>query len=62
MQASWAHRAIFKNKNNANVYSICFDSCYMLTKGVNSVKAKFIGTTNCGLKEESYLGTKDLSN
>ena len=32
-----------KNKNNANVTSICFDSCYMLTKGVNGVKAKFIG-------------------
>ena len=28
-----------KNKNNANISSICFDSCYMLTKGVNGVKA-----------------------
>jgi hypothetical protein len=33
-----------KNKNkNVNVSSIKFDSCYLLTKGVNGVKAKFIG-------------------
>jgi hypothetical protein len=33
-----------KNKNkNANVSSIKFDFCYLLTKGVNGVKAKFIG-------------------
>ena len=49
------------NKNNTNVSSICFDSCYMLTKGVNGVNAKFIGTPIVGSKE-SYLGTKDLSN
>jgi hypothetical protein len=35
----------FKNKNkNANVTSIKFDSCYLLTNGVNGVKAKFIDT------------------
>ena len=33
-----------KNKNkNANVSFIKLDSCYMLTKGTNGVKAKFIG-------------------
>jgi hypothetical protein len=35
-----------KNKNkNANISLIKFDSCYFLTKGVNGVKAKFIGTS-----------------
>jgi hypothetical protein len=34
-----------KNKNkNSNVSSIKFDSCYFLTKGVNGVNAKFVGT------------------
>ena len=33
-----------KNKSkNANVSSLKLDSCYMLTKGTNGVKAKFIG-------------------
>jgi hypothetical protein len=30
-------------KSHANVSSIKFDSCYLLTKGVNGVKAKFVG-------------------
>jgi hypothetical protein len=30
-------------KSHANVSSIKFDSCYLLTKGANGVKAKFIG-------------------
>ena len=34
-----------KNKNkNTNVSSIKLDSCYLLTKGVNGVHAKFVGT------------------
>ena len=34
-----------KNKNeNANVSSIKINSFYVLTKGTNCVKAKFIGT------------------
>jgi hypothetical protein len=38
-----------KNKNkNANVSSIKFDSCYLLTKGVNGMNAKFIGTSLLG--------------
>ena len=40
-----------KNKINANISSICFDSCYMLTKGVNGMKAKFIGTPIVGSKK-----------
>jgi hypothetical protein len=42
-----------KNKNkNANVSSIKFDFCYLLTKGVNGVKAKFIGTPIVGPKKK----------
>ena len=34
-----------KNKNKkAIVSSIKFDSCYLLTKGANGVKARFVGT------------------
>jgi hypothetical protein len=41
-----------KNKNkNANVSSIKFDSCYLLTKSVNGVKAKFIRTPIVGSKK-----------
>jgi hypothetical protein len=44
-------------KNNKtkqlNVFSIRFDSCYMLTKGVNGVKAKFIGTLVVGSKKKA---------
>ena len=36
-----------KNKKDANVSSIKFDSCYLLT--------------HCGLKEESYLGAQEPS-
>ena len=43
-----------KNKNkNANVSSIKFDSCYLLTKGVNEVKAKFVGTPIMGSKKKA---------
>jgi hypothetical protein len=41
-----------KNKQH-NVSSIRFDSCYMLVKGVNSVKAKFIGTPIMGPKKKA---------
>jgi hypothetical protein len=44
----------YKNKNkNGNVSSIKFDSCYLLTKGANGVKAKFIGTPIVGLKKKA---------
>jgi hypothetical protein len=35
-------------KSHANVSSIKFDSCYLLTKGANGVKAKFVGTSLLG--------------
>ena len=61
MQASGACREIFKNKNkNANVSSIKFDSCYMLVKGANGVKAKFIGTPIMGPKKKIIWVPKTL--
>ena len=49
------------NKNKLpNVSSIKFDSCYMIYKGANGVKAKFIGTPIVGLKKKAIWGTKDL--
>jgi hypothetical protein len=49
-----------KNKSNANVSSICFDSCYMLTKGVNGVKAKFIGIPIVGSKKKAIWVPKSF--
>jgi hypothetical protein len=50
-----------KNKNkNANVSSIRFDSCYLLTKGVNGVKAKFFGTPIVGPKKKAICVPKTL--
>jgi hypothetical protein len=49
-----------KNKNkNANVSSIKFDSCYLLTKGVNGVKAKF-STPIVGSKKKVIWVPKTL--
>jgi hypothetical protein len=50
-----------KNKNkNANVSSIKIDSCYLLTKGVNGLKAKFIGTPIVGPKKKAIWVPKNL--
>ena len=44
------------NKNKLpNVSSIKCDSCYMLVKGVNGVKAKFIGTPIVGPKKAIWV-------
>ena len=51
----------YKNKNkDSNVSSIKFDSCYLLTKGVNGVKAKFVGTPILGSKKKSIWVSKSL--
>ena len=51
----------YKNKNkNTNVFSIKFDSCYFLTKGVNGVHAKFVGTTIVGSKKKAIWIPKSL--
>ena len=50
-----------KNKNkHASVSSIKFDSCYLLTKGVNGVHAKFVGTTIVGSKKKAIWVPKSL--
>jgi hypothetical protein len=50
-----------KNKNkNAIVSSIKFDSGYLLTKGANGVKAKFVGTSMLGPKKKVILVSKSL--
>jgi hypothetical protein len=50
-----------KNKNkNANVSSIKFNSCYLLTKGANGVKAKFIGTPIMGSNKKAIWVPKTL--
>jgi hypothetical protein len=49
------------NKNKQlNVSSIRFDSCYMLVKGANGVKAKFIGTPILGLRKKTIWVPKTL--
>ena len=50
-----------KNKNkNAIVSSIKFDSCYLLTKGANGVKAKFISAPIVGPKKKAIWVPKSL--
>ena len=50
-----------KNKSkNANVSSLKLDSCYMLTKGINGVKAKFIGKPWMGSKKKAIWVPKSL--
>ena len=49
-----------KNKKDANVSSIKFDSCYLLTKGVNGVHAKFVGTLIVGSKKKAIWVPKSL--
>jgi hypothetical protein len=49
------------NKNKQlNVSSIRFDSCYILVKGANSVKVKFIGTPIMGSKKKAIWVPKTL--
>ena len=46
------HKCKTKNKN-ANVSSIKLDSFYVLTKGANGVKAKFIGAAWMGSRKKA---------
>jgi hypothetical protein len=47
-------------KSHANVSSIKFNSCYLLIKGTNSVKAKFIGTSLLGPRKRVIWVPKSL--
>ena len=50
-----------KNKNKpTNISSIKFDSCYMLTKDMNGVHAKFFGTPIVGSKKKAIWVPKAL--
>ena len=49
------------NKNmQPNIFSIIFDSCYMLVKDASGVKAKFIGTPIVGPKKKAIWVPKTL--
>jgi 3-hydroxyisobutyrate dehydrogenase-like beta-hydroxyacid dehydrogenase len=49
-----------EQESQANVSSIKFDSCYMLTKRVNGVQAKFIGAPIMGSKKKAIWVPKEL--
>jgi len=49
-----------KNKKNANVSYIPFDSCYVLTKGEKGVHAKLVGTPIVGPKKKAIWVPKSL--
>ena len=49
-----------KKKPQANVSSIKLDSFYVLTKGTNGVKAKFIGAPWMGSKKKVIRVPKSL--
>ena len=49
-----------KKKFQANVSSIKLDSFYVLTKGTNGVKAKFIGAPWMGSKTKAIWVLKSL--
>ena len=47
-------------KSHANVSSIKFDSCYLLIKGANDVKAKFVGTSMLDPNKKAIWVPKSL--
>jgi hypothetical protein len=49
-------------KSHANESSIKFDSCYLLTKDANGVKAKFVGTSLLGLKKAIWVPKSLVTN
>jgi hypothetical protein len=51
---------INKNKLNANVTRIPFDSCYIRAKGEKCVHAKFVGTPIVGPKKKVIWVLKSL--
>ena len=49
-----------EQEQNANVFSIQINSFYVLTKGTNGVKAKFIGKPWMGSKKKAIWVPKSL--
>ena len=52
-QVGHEEQKCMKKKPQANVSSLKLDSFYILTKGANGVKAKFIGTPQMGSKKKA---------
>ena len=59
-QVSHKEQECKKKKSHANVSSIKFDSYYLLTRGANGVKAKFVGTSMLGPKKKAIWVLKSL--
>ena len=60
--SKWGHKEheCTNKSKNANVSSLKLDSSYMLTKGTNGVKAKFIGKLWMGSKKKVIWIPKSL--
>jgi hypothetical protein len=54
------HNCNKKNQSKNLVNAIPFDSCYVLTKGVKGVQAKFVGTPIVGPKKKAIWVPKSL--
>ena len=59
-QVGHVEQKCMKKKLQANVSSIKLDSFYVLTKGINGVKAKFIGKPWMGSKKKAIWVPKSL--
>ena len=59
-QVGHVEQKYMKKKPQANVSSIKLDSFYVLTKGTNGVKAKFIGAAWMGSKKKAIWVPKSL--
>ena len=59
-QVGHVEQKCMKKKPQANVSSIKLDSLYMLTKGANGIKAKFIGKPWIGSKKKAIWVPKNL--
>ena len=59
-QVGHVEQKCMKKKSQANVSSIKLDSFYVLTKGTNGVKAKFIGAPWMGSKKKAVWVSKSL--
>ena len=59
-QVGHVEQKCMNKKSQANVSSIKLDSFYVLTKGANGVKAKFIGKPWMGSKKKAIWVPKSL--
>ena len=59
-QVGHVEQKCMNKKSQANVFLIKINSFYVLTKGTNGVKAKFIGTPWMGSKKKAIWVPKSL--